>query len=222
MSVGSSNVLLRANAPSNETSRAHIYLSQLRQPLLLLSPNRKLCPLQLTYEQMALVMSLSPATFVAPPTVLSAPAVKLPAIRLHSTPQRLPLRPFKTTLRLRWPPRMAGDPDDDEPADGFFGFKSLWRTCQFVTLWWSLWSLYDFYLTPYSPAPELAILAGAAGYSWSEERRRPLAQRRRTLLTRRRQRLAQATSEASGKPEEAVTGLPTPWPCTSEGCSAED
>ena len=36
------------------------------------------------------------------------------------------------------------------------------------------------------------------------------------------QRLAQATSEASGKPEEAVTGLPTPWPCTSEGCSAED
>ena len=102
---------------------------------------------------------------------------------------------------------MATD-DDDEAVDanGRFGFQSLLRTCTFVTLWWSLWSLYDLYLTPYSPVPELIILMAFAGYSWSEERKLP-----------------PPPGDAPRQTSDAkATSLPTPWPCTTEGCSAED
>lgn len=112
------------------------------------------------------------------------------------------------------PARMMGTEDDDDAAgaDGRFGIQSLLRTCTFVTLWWALWSLYDFYLTPYSPVPELLILAAFAGYSWMEERRRlpppaPGAAPRQTV---------------DAKASSPAPSLPTPWPCTSEGCSAED
>ena len=103
--------------------------------------------------------------------------------------------------------------DDDEDEGGRFGFQSLLKTCQFVTLWWSLWSLYDFYLTPYSPVPELAILSVAAAYAWSEEQ----AARRQGPPTP-----IDGQSSSQFVNASAAVTLPTLWPCTSEGCSAED
>ena len=98
--------------------------------------------------------------------------------------------------------------EDEDLVDGYFGLDSLVRTCQFVTLWWALWSLYDFYLTRYSPLPELTILSAAALYAWREDRKRDA-----------RPSSAPVASEASSKSRDV---LPTPWPCTTEGCSAED
>ena len=98
---------------------------------------------------------------------------------------------------------MAGSISDDEEEElRGFGLRSLWKTTLFVTLWWALWSLYDFYLTPYAPWPELAILAVAAGYSAREDAK----------LREPRVR-ASATSTAASA---------APWPCTSDGCLAED
>lgn len=39
----------------------------------------------------------------------------------------------------------------------------------FVTVWWSLWALYDLYLTPYSPVPELAVLTCTVHYRFRAE-----------------------------------------------------
>jgi len=94
---------------------------------------------------------------------------------------------------------MAGDDNDEEALAGF-GLQSLWRTSLFVTLWWALWSLYDLYLTPYSPWPELAILVSAAGYSLREDLKR----------------------DREGAGGVRAASPTTPWPCTSEGCLAED
>lgn len=99
--------------------------------------------------------------------------------------------------------------DDEELVDGYFGINSLVRTCQFVTLWWALWSLYDFYLTPYSPVPELTILGGTTAFTLNEERR--------ARDEARRPGGAGVTAVNA-----SVATLPTPWPCTTEGCSMED
>ena len=103
---------------------------------------------------------------------------------------------------------MATD-DEEDLVDGYFGLESLKRTSQFVTLWWALWSLYDFYLTPYSPIPELSILNCAALYAWQQDQKRRDGTRER------------AAKSASAPPPTSEV-LPTVWPCTSDGCSAED
>jgi|NorSeaMetagenome_1021524.scaffolds.fasta_scaffold131610_1 hypothetical protein len=100
--------------------------------------------------------------------------------------------------RCRAARMMSADDDEAPDARGRFGFQWLLKTCTFVTLWWALWSLYDLYLTPYSPAPELLILAAFAGYSWSEERR-------------------PSTIRSVSADAKATWG-----PCNEEGCSVED
>lgn len=109
-------------------------------------------------------------------------------------------RPLTATssTRCRAARMMSADEDEAPDASGRFGFQWLLKTCTFVTLWWALWSLYDLYLTPYSPAPELVILAAFAGYSWSEERR-------------------PSTIRSVSADAKATWG-----PCNEEGCEMED
>ena len=103
-----------------------------------------------------------------------------------------------SSRRCRAARMMSADDDEAPDASGRFGFQWLLKTCTFVTLWWALWSLYDLYLTPYSPTPELLILVAFAGYSWSEERR-------------------PSTIRSVSADAKATWG-----PCTEEGCSVED
>ena len=109
----------------------------------------------------------------------------------------MPLHLLHRSLARTTHPRMMED--DEEEVGGGFGVQSLYRTSLFVTLWWALWSLYDFYLSPFSPWPEFAILAAAFGISLREDAR---------------QESEQKSADASGEL--------TPWPCTTEGCMAED
>lgn len=110
------------------------------------------------------------------------------------------------------------DDNEEEPLAGF-GLRSLFRTSLFVTLWWALWSLYDFYLSPFSPWPELAILACATLYSFRED------------LKQREKREDGSSTSANTSLRASVSDLPSsslrpsakaPWPCTSDGCMTED
>ena len=103
---------------------------------------------------------------------------------------------------------MESDEDEEESLAGF-GVQSLLRTSLFVTLWWALWSLYDFYLSPFSPWPEFIILAAAAAYSVRED-----------LVTTNRGN--DANTAASPSNSKSESGMSVVWPCTSDGCSAED
>jgi hypothetical protein len=112
----------------------------------------------------------------------------------------------RTSLCLRM---MEVDDNDEETLAGF-GLQSLFRTSLFVTLWWALWSLYDFYLSPFSPWPEFIILAAAAAYSVRED-----------LATSSRADDVTIPAASSSKPK-SQSGMSVVWPCTSDGCSAED
>jgi cytoskeletal protein RodZ len=96
---------------------------------------------------------------------------------------------------------MVVQDEDEEEAIAGFGLQSLFRTSLFVTLWWALWSLYDFYLSPYSPWPEFLILVAAAAYSLRED--------------------AKLGRNSTPTPDSSFSSA-TPWPCTSDGCMAED
>ena len=112
----------------------------------------------------------------------------------------------RTSLCLRM---MEVDDNEEETLAGF-GLQSLFRTSLFVTLWWALWSLYDFYLSPFSPWPEFIILAAAAAYSVRED-----------LATSSRADDVTIPAASSSKPK-SQSGMSVVWPCTSDGCSAED
>ena len=94
---------------------------------------------------------LRPSPWSTPPPAV-APLLLLPQVSIEQTRREIRKRPVYMM-----------EEDDDEDLSSGFGIDALKKSGAFITLWWSLWSLYDLYLTPYSPAPELSILTVATG-----------------------------------------------------------
>ncbi|KAL1500114.1 hypothetical protein AB1Y20_012787 [Prymnesium parvum] len=116
----------------------------------------------------------------------------------HTASHSLPRMLSSTRHTPRGEVRMFNEEEEAEEAGSAgFGLNSLFRTSLFVTLWWALWTLYDQYLLPFSPVPELAILTAAGGYSLLQDVKRDPAR-------------------------AADSDVWTPWPCTTEGCAMED